>query len=461
MENVNCPISENAKHTPDHHALISEDRSWTYQELDSIIHSLCSFLKSAGIKEYERVAFIAESSAATIFLFFALFRLRAIACPLSFRLPQDQIPKALELLKPSHVLELATLSINGDHDEPNPSVISLDQSATFLFTSGSSGHPKIVCHSFGNHYYNALGAILPLGLNSSSRWLRSLPLFHVSGIGILFRCFIRGATVILANRVDLDTISEFKISHLSFVPTQLYRLLKEPVESLEKIKHSLKCILLGGAPLPRCLLKEAQSHCLAVFTTYGMTEMGSIITLSDVNSRGDSGKVVPYRDLKIEKDHEIWVGGKTLFQGYWDSFSETILKADQEGWFPTKDLGRWTDDHHLEVIGRKDRQFISGGENIQPEAIEQALCSLPGIRQASVLPITEAEFGERPIAFIDDETGRYSLDCIREALCNHLPSFMHPVHVFPYPMESGIKPNLAILKQHLSQILKLSVKNRE
>ena len=176
-----------------------------------------------------------------------------------------------------------------------------------------------------------------------------------------------------------------------------------------------------------------------------MTEIGSIIALS--------GEIMPYRNVKIEKDHEIWINGNTLFKGYWNVSTETIDPADQEGWFPTKDLGRWTDQHQFEVIGRKDRQFISGGENIQPEEIERALCSLPGIHQASVFPIIDPEFGERPVAFIDDATGSYTLTNIREVLQSQLPSFMHPIRIFPYPISLGIKPSLEMLKQHLSQIL--------
>lgn len=470
MESVHCPISDHARHTPHHPALISRERVWTYRQLDGTVHSLCRFLENVGIKENDRVAFIASSSPQTIFLFFALFRLRAIGCPLSFRIPQDQIPSYLQSLNPSHILEPATLPLG---IEPTTEIarIPLDQLATFLFTSGSSGNPKIACHTFANHYYNAVGAIPPLQLDPSSRYLLSLPLFHVSGIGTLFRCFICGATLVLSTLAPIEAILEFDISHISLVPTQLYRLFKESPASLEKIEQSLKCILVGGAPLSNSLRKEAQQHNLPVLTTYGMTEMGSIITLSAVNDLKDSGRVVVHRDLKIEEDQEIWVSGKTLFQGYWDPLRKTIVKADQEGWFPTKDLGRSTADHHLEVIGRKDRQFISGGENIQPEEIERALCSIPGIRQASVLPVADAEFGARPIAFIDDETGSHSLDGIRAALRSSLPSFMHPIHIFPYPStEVGIKPDLAALKSipnsgyschKFSPFLELPAKNRE
>lgn len=463
MERLNCPISENAWRNPEQYALISQERTWTYQELHSTICSLCSFLKKIGIKENHRVAFIAKSTPQTIFLFLALWRLRAVACPLSFRIPEEQLPKYFELLKPTHILEPAQLSMISDTDSLTTDPIHLDQLATFLLTSGSSGTPKIACHSYGNHYYNAMGVMTPLQLDASSRWLLSLPLFHVSGIAILFRCFLSGSTVVLSHQIDLVSLLDLKVSHLSFVPTQLCRLLNEPAHLLEKMKQSLKCILLGGAPIPPSLLSAAHKLSLPIVATYGMTEMSSIIALSQPQTKKNSGKGyrVLYRNLKIERDQEIWVGGKTLFKGYWDPDNDSITKPDQMGWFPTKDLGEWTEDHQLKVIGRKDRQFISGGENIQPEIIELALCSLPGIRQASVLPIEDAEFGARPVAFIDDESNNYSLENMGEKLKSLLPKFMHPIKIFPYPPELSTKPTLSSLKQHLTQILKLSAKDQE
>ncbi len=420
---MECPISENCKLLPDHFALIGQERSWTYRECDAIVHNLCIFLENLGVRENQRVAFIAKASVKTVCLIFALFRLRAIACPLSFRIPNVQ--PFIEQLGADHILDPESLPLE-PRFESGSSSIDLDQLATFLFTSGSSGVPKIACQSFGNHYYNAMGAIPPLQLEPTSRWHLSLPLFHVSGIAVLFRCFLRGAAVIL----DTDD----QATHVSWVPTQLYRMLRVPIQ-----KHSLRCVLVGGAPVPPTLLDEANAAGLPVVATYGMTEMSSIITLSD-------GKPLPFRTMKIEKDQEIWVGGETLFKGYWNGL--TVVKADVDGWFPTKDLGRWTG--QLELIGRKDRQFISGGENIQPEEIERALCSLPGIRQATVLPIQDAEFGQRPVAFID---GEWTVETLREALTSRLPRFMHPVHVFPYPQEAGMKPSLAALKQYLAKLL--------
>lgn len=432
MEQILCPLSEHAKNSPHHPALIFDEGIWSYLELDGVINSLCDFLKGIGIQEHQRVAFIAHSNPSTVMLLWALFRLGAIACPLSFRTPQDQIAKSIEYLKASHVLDPNALLLEKGRWTTDCK-IKINAPATLLYTSGTSGVPKVACHTFGNHYYNAMGAAPQLRLENTSRWLLSLPLFHVSGLGILFRCFTKGATVVLSSSPQVQAIPKFQITHLSLVPTQLYRLLQEPESNL-----GIKCILLGGAPISDALLHRA-SH-LPIFSTYGMTEMSSMITLSS--------KLLPFAEMKIENDHEIWVRGKTLFQGYWDPITETVIKHPAGQWFPTKDLGRLNSDGDLEIIGRKDRQFISGGENIQPEEIEKALCAIAGIRQASVLPIEDKEFGQRPVAFIDDATGQHTLQTIRDALQFSLPSFKHPVAIFPYPMDTDLKPNLSTMKNY-------------
>jgi O-succinylbenzoic acid--CoA ligase len=151
MEQVLCPLSENARSAPHRIALISDARTWSYLELDNAVLSLCHFLEKLGIKERIRVAFIAQTHPSAIVLFFALFRLGAIACPLSFRIPQEQISKYLDYLKISHFLELKTLPFNTSTASPTYSTIQLNTPATLLFTSGSSGAPRAACHSFGTH----------------------------------------------------------------------------------------------------------------------------------------------------------------------------------------------------------------------------------------------------------------------------------------------------------------------
>ncbi len=433
-----CILSKQAQLFPDHPALITPERTWTYRELNSAVHSYALFLSEQGIAARTHVAFIAHNTPATILLLFALFRIGAVACPLSHRIPDALLSEHLCQLSATHFLTptlLTAVSTAPDF------TVRHSQWATLLLTSGSSGTPKAACHSLGNHLFSALQAGASLKLTPLSRWFLSLPLFHVSGLAILFRCFAHGAAVVLS-----PTLTTEGITHLSLVPTQLHRLLQNPQP------HSLKCILLGGAPLSDALL-QAASH-LPLYTTYGMTEMSSMVTLSTARpEHAHAGKPLPETRLRIENE-EIYVSGKTLFQGYWDAQSHTLSPPGE--WFATKDLGKYDSDGNLLLIGRKDRQFISGGENIQPEEIERALQSVPGIRAATVLPIPDPEFGERPVAFIDDATQAHTLETIRAALEDCLASFKHPVSIQSYPaalLQTGIKPTPARLREHLQQLM--------
>lgn len=416
MELLTCPLFKHAECTPTQVALQIEDQSWTYHQLNQIVNSLCLQLQAQDIREGSRVAFIATTTLPTILLFPALFRLKAIACPLSTRIPPEQISSHLDRLKSSHFVYPDRYSLNPSPSKKVP-LLSADSLATFLFTSGSSGIPKIACHSFANHYYNALGSLESLKLHSDSRYLLSLPLFHVGGIAILFRCWLSGSRIVLSSLPLLDTLKVHPLTHLSLVPTHLYRLLQAKLPP----SPSLQCLLLGGAPSSSQLLLSASKAHWPVHTTYGLTEASSMVTLQTV---------LPFREIQVINS-EILIRGKTLFQGYWDSAQESISKHTQDGWFATKDLGVIHPDGRLEIIGRKDRQFISGGENIQPEEIEKALCTLPGIIAAYVTSTPDEEFGRRPIAFIEDVSGKHTLETIRQGLKPQLPSFKHPIHLAP------------------------------
>jgi O-succinylbenzoic acid--CoA ligase len=365
-----------------------------------------------------RVAFVAKSTIDTIALFFALFRLKAVACPISFRLPEIKLREQILRLAPHLTIEPdkipLTLELPGKEADIDSSVL-----ATLLFTSGSTGPEKIAGHSLENHFANARAVIARLNLEKSDIWHLALPLFHVGGIATLMRCFLTGSCVSLTSHCA--TI-------LSLVPTQLYRLCKE------RSTPPLKGAILGGAPLSVALWKTASEHGFKIFTTYGMTEMSSQITLDlapEATSFGlTSGELLRDRMLKITEEGEIWVKGAPLFLGYYNE-GRLSLPLKEEGWFATGDLGEWTEKGKLCILGRMDNMFISGGENILPEEIERALLSLPEMLEAHVLPMPDPEFGARPIAYISTESGTFSEEAIRERLRASLPGIKLPVRILP------------------------------
>ncbi|MBS0627536.1 MAG: AMP-binding protein, partial [Verrucomicrobia bacterium] len=350
-------------------------------------------------------------------------------CLLSTRIPKEALPSFLEKARISFFINSQNNSLLKIINHP-----PLPESI-LLFTSGSSGHPKLVCLHFSHFIESAQGSIPFLELeNNPGKWLLSVPLFHVSGLSILFRCLTTGSAILFPPLISLAT-------HLSFVPTQLLRLLNKP----EKIPF-LRCLLLGGAPISDTLLQKALRHNLPIRTTYGLTETASSITMSHPSDSLSSlhlGKPLPGREVMIDDSNEILVRGKTLFSGY-DLGSDLVLPLTQKGWFATGDLGTLTPDGNLIYKGRKDNLFISGGENIHPEEIEKELNALPNIITSVVIPIDDPEFGQRPIAFLHT-TKLPSLKNLQEALLSKLPKFCIPVQIHPFPEE--LKLDLKIQRE--------------
>lgn len=246
------------------------------------------------------------------------------------------------------------------------------ESSICLFTSGTTAMPKIAVTPLEGH--RAAAKACPIPLTSKDGWLIDLPLYHVAALAIAFRCTRAGANVIFPGEDPLA------VTHISCVPTQLRRYLQNGFPY-----PNLHTILVGGSFVELSLINAVQKRGYTVHTSYGMTETCAMLACD--------GKVLPHMEVKIA-DGEIFVRGKSLFAGYLGKPSPFI-----EGWFPTGDLGTF-EKGRLQVTGRKDRMFISGGENIYPEEIEEALRSIDGILSAHVEAQKCIEFGARPVAYI-------------------------------------------------------------
>lgn len=358
-----CPLKEAAIDAPNLIAVIGKDFSLTYKELD------------------EHVDKVGEKSPLLFAQMFAKWRKDSFFFPVNPRIPN---PPKVENAPPKTLL---------------------------IRTSGSTSTPKIAILTQKSLLANAIEAILALDLKPQDQWKLTLPLYHVGGIGIVLRSILARATIVLDDSPD--------ITHLSFVPTQLYR--------FSPVYKNLKCILVGGAPIP--------SYPFPIHTTYGLTEMGSMVTLD--------GHLLKNRELKIDDKKEIWVKGATLFQGYLNE--KTI-----DGWFPTKDLGEIKDGKLL-ILGRKDWMFISGGENIQPEEIENHLISFPEILEAAVVAKEDQEYGKRPVAFIVS-IKPISKDEINKKLSLKLPKYKIPIEIH-FIEKIPQKNNLKIDRLFLSQLI--------
>jgi O-succinylbenzoic acid--CoA ligase len=325
-----------------------------------------------------------------------------------------------------------------------------DRDATIIFTSGSTGQPKAALHTWANHLYSAKGANANLSLRQGDRWLLSLPLYHVGGLAILVRCALAGAAVAVPSpENDLATaLVDVRATHVSCVATQLRRILNAGHEP----PQALRAVLLGGGPIPAPLLDRAYDEGWPLLTSYGCTEMASQVTTTAPgaprSTLDTAGARLPHRRVRIDPDGQILVAGRPLFRGYVQDGTVTDPRTE-DGWYPTGDRGFLDAQGRLHVIGRIDRMFVSGGENIQPEEIETALEELSGVEQAAVVSVSNAEYGHRPVAFLRTEGPLDETD-LRRRLRDRLPGFKIPDAFFSFPEDTG-RSSLKVDRQSLQE----------
>ena len=451
-------VDEHATRTPDHLAIISPSCELTYREVAKITYAIQQHLST--YRSVKRVAILLPINLENVLIFIALLRLDALIIPLNIYFSNDQILSMLDECKCDLLIceqersesfsdypILFADTINNLATEKNLVVqeIDIEKPCTVVFTSGSSGKAKGVVHSIANHYYSALGSNVHIPLDHRGRWLLSLPLYHVAGIAIVFRCLLAGATIVIGENNISHTIHKHDVSHVSMVTTQLRRVLQEEIE-LPSLQH----VLLGGSAIPGSLVLDAVNKGLKIYTSYGSTEMASqIATTQKITSieHAYTAKPLLHRDVTVSTDGEILVRGKTLCLGYLQQ-QEIMDIVDENGWFHTGDYGS-LDDGSLQVYGRRDHMFISGGENIHPQEIEQQLCSLPGVLQAIIVAVPDVEYGFRPVAFVDTDCS-WDDAMYSEHLSKRVARFKVPNYFFPWPDDvptRGIKPDRKYLQE--------------
>ncbi len=454
---LSCPLRAAARAHPCAPALVTPAQSFSFVQLDELVQVAANRVRSLGCEPGSAVAVHLPQTGAYALLLLALMRAGCIAAPLNTRIPPAGILPLLRAAGATHLItddpgaaaaaDSASVAPvgpgallsggSGRAGKLGPITIAASQPATIVFTSGSTGEPKAALHSMGNHVANAAGSNQNIRLAAGDRWLLSLPLFHVGGVAILFRCLRAGATMVMpaAGSGLAELVARHRISHVSMVATQLLRLLHDP--GAGAAAH-LRAVLLGGSAIPPNLVAEAHARGLPVHTSYGMTEMASQVTTTapgaSLSELSTSGRLLPHRELKIATGGEILVRGETLFLGYLRDDSIDPAR-DADGWFHTRDLGEIDARGLLRVLGRSDNQFISGGENIQPEQIERVLGEHPQIDEAIVVPVPDREWGQRPVAFIRGVTKPPPAAEIEAWLGERLPRYMVPVAFLPWPTE--------------------------
>lgn len=419
--------------TPNRPAIVFNGQTTTFNELFDDSLDIAGKLTAAGLKQKQFVGLLLQNHLDSAVILLALHLIGVRAVILNNRLSAEEIRWQLsdsssvfliseESFKDKTEIvksELPTLQVitkealsHGSYIEPTVmEEIDLDDTCTIMYTSGTTGHPKGVIQTYGNHWWSATGSAFNLGLHENDCWLLTVPLFHISGYSILMKSIIYGMKIVLHEKFDVEQVIEDfhqeQITIMSVVSTTLNRILDTLKD--EKIPDSVRCMLLGGGPASQSLLDQCVEKGIPVYQTYGMTETSSqIVTLAPEDSLrklGSAGKPLFPSQIKIVNENgeeasageagEIIVKGPNVTIGY--------LNREQhleEGWLHTGDIGYLDEEGFLFVLDRRSDLIISGGENIYPAEIEGVLTSHPNIEDAGVIGVKDEKWGEVPIAFI-------------------------------------------------------------
>lgn len=423
-------LKQRAFLTPDRIAILTEERVVTFCELHELTEQKAFLFQQNGVKKGQHAAILMKNSIDMAVAIHALTYIGATAVLLNTRLTSSELDWQLRDAEVKHLI--CDRALHHEWDEPLWTVIdsaempspaghveyvqsfSFDQTATIMYTSGTTGKPKGVLQTYGNHYWSASASSLNMGLHHDDRWLCAVPLFHISGLSILIRSIIYGMTVVLHESFHPAkanaAIMEDRVTIVSVVQTMLSQMIEEMEE--KRYPESFRCMLLGGGPAPMPLLSACETKNIPVYQTYGMTETSSqIVTLSpeySLSKLGSAGKPLFPCEIKIMKNNEacpplaegeIYVHGPNVTKGYWkreDSNAETF----NHGWLRTGDMGYVDHEGFLFVLDRRSDLIVSGGENIYPAEIEAALLSHPAVLEAGVTGMLDSKWGQVPHAFI-------------------------------------------------------------
>jgi O-succinylbenzoic acid--CoA ligase len=461
--------------SPERVALVVNQQSYTWNQIQARVQALVDFFIKQGMAENDCLVLLGKNHQDLVWCYLAAMQ---IGVKVSFLAPGPvgKIDEKLTTLTaPAQALWLYTVdeSLCRDHHHDMPATVQwlsfpqldllipsgtdrsklsayqADNLASLTFTSGSMGKPKAVAHTHRQHFASAKGLLEQFNYQSGDTWLLSLPLYHVSGLAIIYRWLYSGACLkIGSGDLSLDIAD---VTHASLVPVQLQRLLG----SRQSI--NLTHVLLGGSHIPVQLCQQASQRGIETWLGYGMTEAASTVTAKQFDGRPGTGYLLPGRKLKIDQQ-KIYIAGETLALGYYLQGAITPL-TQADGWFDSKDVGYWLD-NQLIVQGRADNMFISGGENIHCEEIESVLSRHPQIDVAMVVPVEDVEYGQRAVAVIYSQNSLPEQNEIEHWLAGQLEKFKWPTRYLSLPeqlLEQGIKLPRSAVKAWVEETLQHSV----
>ncbi len=347
---------------------------------------------------------------------------------------------------PALAVIVAVGDVPGDHGVVGPVVVGVDAMrsgdvdagplrlpdadaiAVIGYTSGTTGRSKGAMLRHRNLAANAAAVTTAWHWTASDLLLLMLPLFHVHGLCVgMHGTWTVGGTVDLRRKFDvaeaIETIDGGEVTMFFGVPTMYVRMVAEAT-ARGRAPRPIRLYVSGSAPLSAQVFGEFEATFgQAILERYGMTETIMNLTNPYDGERrpGTVGAPFPGQEARIvdvrsrvpvapEVDGEIQVRGPHVFAGYWERPDATAEAFDADGWFNTGDLGRASADGYVTITGRAKELIITGGYNVYPREVEEVLMAHPGVADAGVVGMPDAEFGEQIVAAVVRRPGVPEVD---------------------------------------------------
>ncbi len=466
---------------PDKPALLWQDRSITYAQLDERVTAGAGALQHLGIEAGDRVALMVGNTPAFVEAHFATLRAGGVVVPLNTGLTSTEVehilrdsgaevavvtaPIASVVLRLVHqVPTLRHVVVVAGSNTPAPdgatgtwkqlreaghafSAVerSSDDLAALVYTSGTTGDPKGAMLTRANLAANQDQSLAGrFRIEQDDVVLLVLPLFHIYALNVGLGASIRvGATMLLVERFDPTSTIQEVVDHgvtiiLGAPPMYVAWANTPGIEDVDLSR--VRMAVSGAAPLPPQVLGRFQHQFgLPIWEGYGLTEAAPSVASNAMGEEPKPGSVgLPLPDLEIRlvgKDGddvelgdpgEVWVRGPNVFQGYWNNDEATAEALTSDGWLRTGDIATQDDDGYLYLVDRRKDLIIVSGFNVYPREVERVIYRHPGVAECAVVGVPHPYTGEAVKAFIvpvageevsEDEIAIYCRDSLARYKC--------------------------------------------
>ncbi len=435
-------LARRAELSPARLALIDPERGEriTYREWNRRADLAARALLAAGVGQGDRVAVLAESSLEVLDVLFACGKLGAVFVPLNWRLADPELERIVGHARPRALVtdrvfgdRATALSARGAciqlavgdlaREAPGavpPVALAPSDPWVVCYTGGSTGTPKGVIQTHGSITWNAINTVASWGVGPDDVGILNAPLFHTGGLHVLTTPLVHaGGASIVCRRFDPDQVlallaAEPAPTLLFGIPTMFLRLVDHAAFAAADLSR-LRLVISGGAPAPTRLFTAFFERGVAFRTGYGLTEAGpNNFWLPPELARAKPGAVgwpLLHIEARLRADDghaidgadqvgELQLRGPHVMAGYLDEVAATAEVLSPTGWLATGDLARRDAEGAYWIVGRAREMFITGGENVYPPEIEDALSDHPAVLEAAVIGAPHPEWGEIGISFV-------------------------------------------------------------